>query len=186
MLETNNTQSQPQEWKVDWDGCQPWSLEVPGGTQTLLVEMEAFVMERSAPGTVSVLDVREAAATNAVWTEAPSGFAAMKARVTAITVAGVDERIAADAAAILAALEGAALLPARAALTADREVAFVFFGADLLPGGSHRRVATITCGEEGPSALQQDRAENARHAWDFELEQLSETIDRVRSFVAGQ
>ena len=87
---------------------------------------------------------------------------------------------------VLEALVGASLIPARVALTADRAIAFVFFDGELIAGGAHRRVATLTCSEDGLSALLEDRQSGQRRVWDVEDAQLPDSLSRIKDFVAGK
>jgi len=87
---------------------------------------------------------------------------------------------------VLGRLAEDSLFPARVVLTADREIAFVFFGDEFVAGGAHRRVATMTCSDEGVSAMLEDRQGDGVQAWDVEAEQMTETLDRVRNFLAGK
>lgn len=88
---------------------------------------------------------------------------------------------------VIVALAQGSLVPSRVVVTADRELAFVFFGVELVEGGAHRFVATLTCsGEDGLSVLTQDRRAPRTQTWDLDVPQLSETLEQICAFVSGR
>jgi hypothetical protein len=99
----------------------------------------------------------------------------------------VDEAAVALAEQVIDALMLGSLVPSRVVVTADREVAFVFFGDEVQEGGAHRLVATLTCSSDDElSALIQDRRAPQTQAWDLEVQQLRDALNRISSFVSGR
>lgn len=87
---------------------------------------------------------------------------------------------------VLVAAEAAGFPPSRLAADADGGVFAYWFGAETLPGGSHRRVASMLIDNDGCAAAHtQDRlASDAGFAFDVRLPDLvGETLARLREFV---
>lgn len=90
---------------------------------------------------------------------------------------------------VLAAAEAAGFVPSRLAADADGGVFAYWFGAETLPGGSHRRVASMLVDNDGCAAAHtQDRlAGDAGFAFDVRLPDLvGETLARLREFVEAR
>jgi hypothetical protein len=87
---------------------------------------------------------------------------------------------------VLTALQTASLpAPDRVVVSADQELAFVFFSEGTDSRGAHRRVATLTCSQDGISSLLQDRDKGTSVAWDVEQD-LFETLGRIEAFLTGR
>lgn len=90
---------------------------------------------------------------------------------------------------VLVAAEAAGFPPSRLAADADGGVFACWFGAETLPGGSHRRVASMLIDNDGCAAAHtQDRlASDAGFAFDVRLPDLvGETLARLREFVEAR
>lgn len=176
--------------EIKWDQGRIGGFDpAPNVTSTATVAPEAVAL-----ATASQLSSREGTTsatispdTACAWAPAPEDpLAPAWTKLEQIKNEGVGEAILALAQHVLGRLAEDSLFPARVVLTADREIAFVFFGDEFVAGGAHRRVATMTCSDEGVSAMLEDRQGDGVQAWDVEAEQMTETLDRVRNFLAGK
>lgn len=92
----------------------------------------------------------------------------------------------ASASAMLGFLFGGGLAPSRTLVSADGELSLVFFGCEILPGGSHSRLATLTF-DGGETVLSlEDRVAKSFNATIIEetATARSEAVRKISEFVS--
>ncbi len=76
--------------------------------------------------------------------------------------------------------------PARVVGDVEGGIALYWFGAETLVGGSHRRVASISVGNDGEVAVVlEDRSVDTREAFDVSLDNIGGALARVTGFVGA-
>jgi len=74
--------------------------------------------------------------------------------------------------------------PSRVVADVEGGIAVYWFGTETLAGGSHRKVASITIGNDGELAgLTEDRTAEAREGFGVALETVDAALTRLRAFV---